>query len=336
MSGSRTVTGRSVRKFVKPRIVVSQCLGFEACRYNGQVLPDSFLSSLQPYVEFVQVCPEVSVGLGVPRDPVRLVSRPGSGAHLRLIQPATDRDLTRPMKCFSTHFLKGLRAVDGFILKSASPSCAVKDAKRYPVSEGSVFAKGPGIFGQAVLERFPEAAVEDEDRLKNLRLREHFLTRVFTLAEFRNFRKSPSIGKLVELHSQHKFLLMAYHQRELRIMGRIVANRQQASSWEVAERYQRHLVRALIRPPRYTSNINVLLHVLGYVSDQLSPQEKAYFLDILAEYRKQQVPLSMALAVMKSWLIRSETRRLLDQVYFEPFPVQLVSLHDSGKRNREL
>ncbi len=325
--------GRSMRKFVKPRIVVSQCLGFEACRYNGEVIPDSFLSSLQPYVEFVQVCPEVSVGLGVPRDPVQLVSLPESGVHLQLVQPATGRDLTLPMEHFSTHFLKGLRAVDGFILKSESPSCAVKDAKRYPALAGQVFTKGPGIFGQAVLEQFPDAAIEDEVRLKTLRLREHFLTRVFTLAEFRNFKESLSMEKLVEFHSRHKFLLMAYHRSELRIMGKIIANHDKASPWEVAKQYQRHLIHALIRPPRYTSNINVLLHTLGYVSDQLSPQDKVYFLGILAQYRRQQVPLSMALAIMERWLMRFGIRYLLDQVYFEPFPAQLVSFYDFGKRN---
>ena len=103
-----------------PIVVVSQCLGFAAVRYNGQMLQDGFVKALADHVQFVQVCPEVGIGLGVPRDPIRIVSDKNGR---RLVQPASGRDLTTDMTRFSDGFLSGAGPVDGFILKSRSPSC---------------------------------------------------------------------------------------------------------------------------------------------------------------------------------------------------------------------
>ena len=111
---------------VKPVVVVSQCLGFAAVRYNGAMLQDDFVRALGEHVRFVQVCPEVGIGLGVPRDPIRIV---GKGSERRLVQPATGRDVTAPMERFSRNFLESVEPVDGFILKSRSPSCGIKDVK---------------------------------------------------------------------------------------------------------------------------------------------------------------------------------------------------------------
>ena len=315
-------------KQARPRVMVSKCLGFEACRYNGEVIPNHFLRALEPHVELLTVCPEVEIGLGTPREPVRLVSPSGSSDDLQLVQPATERDLSQRMKHFANRFLGSLKNIDGFVLKSASPSCGVKDARYHSSAAGGSFRKGPGMFARVVLQRFPHVAVEDEGRLTNLRLREHFLARIFTMARLRAVKENPSILALVRFQTTHKLLLKAYSQKALRDLDRIVANQDRQPLKEVVARYEKHLYSALVRAPRYVSNINVLMHALGYVSDRLTAREKAHFLDLLQKYREHRLALSTPVGVLKSWLIRFDVESLLQQVYFEPFPEALVSLLD--------
>lgn len=320
-------------QFPKPRIVVSKCLGFAACRWNGVTIPDEFVSRLQPHVEFVPVCAEVEIGLGVPRDPVRVVSVDGE---LRLVQPATGKDFTDAMRRFAQGYVDAVGAVDGFILKSRSPSCGIKDVKVYP-SAGTTAptGKGAGFFAAAVLERFGDLPVEDEGRLTNFTIREHFLTRIFALARLRQVVQAGAMRDLVAFQARHKLLLMAYNQTELRALGRIVANPQKRPFADAAAEYQAHFRKALLRAPRTGAIINVLMHALGYFSESLSAREKAFFLDSLERYRARKIPLSAVTAILRSWIVRFENAYLADQVFFDPYPEALAEVTDSGK-GREL
>lgn len=318
-----------MKQTLQPRVVISKCIEFDSCRYDGAMIPSDVVRRLKPHVEFIPVCPEVEIGLGVPRDPIRLVR---IEARERLWQPASGRDLTDYMAGFATGFLDRLREIDGFILKFRSPSCGIKEVRIYNgLEKGPAAAKGAGLFGRAVLERFGELAVEDEGRLRNFRIREHFLTEIFTLARFREARSRMSMGALVNFHTRHKFLLMAYNQKALREMGRVVANPAREATAEVLDRYGDLLRSALARPPRRTSAINVLQHALGYFSDDLTHREKAFFLNSLEKYREMQVPLSVPVGIVNSYIVRFEQDYLSQQVFFDPYPEDLVEVTDSGK-----
>lgn len=241
-----------------PCVVISKCIECGHCRYNGQVIQSAFVRALLPYVTAICVCPEVEMGLGVPRRPVRIIS---TDNQLRLVQPATNTDVTNDMNAFCKTFLTSLPQVDGFILKVRSPSCGLKRVNIYKSATGSPIKKGAGIFGGAVLKMFPHAAVEDEGRLKNTRIREHFLTKLFMLTRFRQIKSIESSMKgLVQFHTKNKFLLMAYNQKEMRILGRITANPEKKSFSAVVSEYERHLWNVLGKAPRYTSVINVCMH----------------------------------------------------------------------------
>jgi len=314
---------------IRPIVVVSKCLGFAHCRYNGLVISDDFVDTLQDHVEFHPICPEVEIGLGVPRDPIRIVS---VDDERKLQQPATGEDLTDRMTRFVDGFLTALPEVDGFILKGRSPSCGLKDVKVYPgIEKTNVIAKGSGFFGSSVMERFPHLAVEDEGRLRNFRIREHFLTRLFTMARFRVVKASNAMKELVRFQSENKLLPMAYNQQEMRSLGRIVANREQKPFREVVVDYGEHLSQAFSRAPRYTSNINVLMHAMGYFSESLTADEKAFFLDSLERYRSGQIPLSVNISLVKSWAVRFQEEYLLQQTFLEPYPEDLMEITDSGK-----
>jgi len=318
-----------LKRFPKPRVVVSRCLGFEACRYDGSILRDRLIDLLEPHVAFVDVCPEAHIGLGTPRLPVRLVQ---FGKELKLLQPGTDVDATRDMQTFIEDFLQNNGDTDGFLLKSRSPSCGISDVKVYATTErAAAIGKGAGMFGAAVLEHFPTAAIEDEGRLRNFNLREHFLIKIFTLARYRECIAKRSAAALIEFHASHKFVFMAYSQQAMREMGRILANPQKKSWKEIEAAYREKLHEALARPARHTSHCNVLEHALGYVSDGLSAQERRHFLATLERYRKRRLPLSSVLAVVRSWIARFQQSYLAQQHYFEPFPEDLIELSDSGK-----
>ena len=312
--------------FPPPRVVVSGCIDFQPCRYNGQRIPNDLIRELGPFVEWVPVCPEVEIGLGTPREPVRLVAR---GDTDRLVQPATGADVTDDMDRFSTSFLDRLGDVDGFLLKSRSPSCGLHGVKVYHGPDASSTARrAPGRFAAAVLERHPTVALEDEGRLRNYRIREHFLTRLFALARLREVRR---MRDLVEFQTVYKLVLMAYNQTRMRELGRLVANPHRRPLDEILPEYRVELGLALRTAPRYTSVINVVEHAYGYVSDELSRDEKEFYRARLRRYREGRIPVSALTSVVEAWATRFGVDYLLRQALFRPFPEELVSLSDSGK-----
>ncbi len=310
-----------MRVFARPIVVVSKCIEFEPVRWDGRIISSDFVKQLKEYVDFVPVCPEVEIGLGIPREPLRLVKK-DEGVHL--IQPATGLDLTQQMESFSKRFLDSLSDVDGFILKSKSPSSAIKDARVYP-SEKKVAAigHGPGIFGKAVLEKNSNKAVEDEKRLLNERIREHFLTKLYTLADFRKVKTTANGNALVDFQGRNKLLLTAYNQIHLHIMGRLVAERKRKPLTETLMEYENYLSAALKRPPKIGSNRNVLTKAAGYFTSKLTHEEKAFLLDSVEKYRSGLQPLSAPLSILKSWIIRFNEDYLDQQTFFEPFPEKL-------------
>lgn len=318
--------------FPKPVLVVSGCLEFEACRYNGQRIPFDLIAELDPFVTFAWTCPEVEVGLGVPREPVRLVAGEDGPEVPRLVQPATGKDVTDEMQGFARRFFGSLEAVDGFILKNRSPSCGLHGVKVYDGPEkSSSRGKTAGIFAQSVLDAYPDLAIEDEGRLRNYRIREHFLTKLFSLARLRQVERSGRMGELVRFQARHKLLLMAYNQTAMRELGRIVANPGGRPFAELATRYRDAFGRALAALPRYTSVVNVLEHASGYFSDQLTGQEKRFFRDQLERYRAGRIPLSGAQTLVHAWAVRFDSDYLLEQAFFRPYPEALMSVSDSGK-----
>jgi len=314
----------SSRSFLRPRLGISRCIEFDHCRYNGDIIASDLVRRLKEHADLVPICPEVEIGLGVPRDPIRIVLR---GQERHLVQPSTGRDLTASMSSFSSEFLDRMGEVDGFILKSRSPSCGVRDVRAYPERQGAApVDRGSGIFGQEVQRRLEGLPVEDEARLRNIKLGEHFLTRAFTLRSFRELGAAARMPDLIGFHSRNKLLLMMYNQTELRNLGRLVANPSGQEPEAVLNEYGAHLRRALSRPPRCTSPVNVLMHAFGYVSKRMKKEERDLFLQNLDMYREARVPLSVCLGLMRSYIVRFQVEYLASQTFFEPFPPGILSV----------
>ena len=313
-----------MREFPRPRIVVSKCIEFDHCRYDGSMIPSDFVKALKPYVDYIPVCPEMEIGLGAPRETIRMVTANGS---IRLMQPATGRDLTEKMNHFARGFLSSLPEVDGFILKFRSPSCGLKDIRVYSGAEKSrAVSKAPGFFGGAVMESFSHLAVEDEGRLRNFNIREHFLTKLYALAFFREARSEGRISSLISFHEANKLLLSSHSQKETKMLGNILANHDGLSYDDLSGRYGEHLTLALARPPRISSRANVFMHALGYFKDDLTARQKELFLQNIQRYKSKKLPSRALLAMLQSWAEGFGQQYLINQSIFQPFPEELVEL----------
>ncbi len=319
----------TARSFARPRIVLSQCLELEACRYDGQRIRDSFVAHLMDHVDVVPVCPEVEIGLGTPRDTIRLVDDDGRA---RLVQPTTGRDLTDAMKSFATAFLDSLGGVDGFVLKSSSPTCGTSQVKVYARAERSpTVRRDSGLFAREILSRFPHLSVEDEGRLRNFDIRHHYLTRLFSLADLRALGDHPRSADLVDFHRRYKHLLFLYDEPGMRELGRIVANADGLDDAPRMARYADRFRTALAREPRRKAHVNVLMHIYGHFKNRLPDPERHEFLQILDEFRDHHLTLRGPLSVIRAWTARFEYDYMADQAYLEPYPRALLLTRDSGK-----
>lgn len=313
----------------KPTVVVSKCLGFCSCRYNGDVLSSAFVESLKPHVNYITTCPEVEIGLGVPRNPVRLVNRGGA---IALYQPVEGKTYTDQMNRYAEAFFDSVGSIHGLILKGRSPSCGIKDVKIYSgVEKSSSSQKGVGIFAWHAIQRYPTLPIEEEGRLTNFAIREHFLTQLYTMFRFQAVKESRSMKGLVQFHSEYKFLLMAYNQTQLRLLGQIVANHENRPINELVEQYEQHLGLAFSRPPARKNYINAFMHIFGYFSDRLSEKEKAYVLDRFQKYRENKIHISAVQNVMRAYAIQHDLDYLLNQAIWSAYPEELLDISDSGK-----
>ena len=312
-------------KFVTPKIVLSRCIEIDPCRYNGLIISSDFVKKLIPHVDIISVCPEVEIGLGTPREALRIVIK---DERMNLIQPKTGLDFTKKMETFVNSFLDSLPEVDGFILKGRSPTSAIKDAKLYtsPNPGAAIKGKGPGFFGKEVLERFSNLAIEDEGRLRNPRIKNNFLTKIFLFARFRKVKKSKSKKILLDFHTVNKLLIKAYNEKEMRILGKIIAEQNQYSYENLIKEYEKHLFLALKNAPKCGSQINVLMNSMGYFSKSLSGEEKKFFLKSLEDYKSGVIPLSVLIGIFNSWLLRFKNEYLLSQSFFEPYPKELADI----------
>jgi len=305
-------------------VFVSRCLGFAACRYDGVAIGDDLIAAMRPHVEFCAVCPEMAVGLGAPRERIRLV---GAGRALRLVQPATGRDLTNPMTHFAALRLTSANGLHGFILKSRSPSCGVSDAKHYARADAKNPAgQGAGMFAAAALRIFPDLPIEDEARLADPRLREHFLTRLFTRAAFEEVARSRLLKALVQFQAANEMLLEAHSRKDAAELRRIVANRERRSLDALLPEYRARLAQALARPGMTGSNVAALLRAMESLSKPPAAKEKARFMAALGKYRAGKLPLSAPRRILRDWIAKNpDDKFLARQTFFEPYPSELDS-----------
>ncbi|HYV20492.1 MAG TPA: DUF523 and DUF1722 domain-containing protein [Verrucomicrobiae bacterium] len=305
------------------RVGISSCLLGQEVRWNGAHKRDAWLvETLGPFVEWVPVCPELEIGLGVPREPIRLEGNPGAP---RLVGRESGADLTDRMEAFAARRVEALAALDlcGYVLKSDSPTCGMERVKVHGTAGGRP-KPGIGLFARTLMDRLPLLPIEEEGRLHDPGLRESFIERVFAFRRLRDLLASrPAAGRLVEFHARHKLQLMAHDPEGARRLGRIVAGAHGAGG-DAAGRYAVSFMETLKRRATPSRHANVLQHMLGYLKRTLDAGDKQEILEAIDEMRLGRLPLVVPLALLRHHLRRHDVRYLLEQVYLNPHPRELM------------
>ena len=307
-----------------PRIGVSSCLLGHEVRFDGGHKRNHFLlAELAPFVEFVPVCPEVEIGLGVPRPTLRLVQQ---GDEVQLREAKTERDHSAAMRRYARRRVAGLAklGLGGYVLKNRSPSCGMERVKVYePGKPGR--RVGRGLFAEVLLEALPNLPVEEEGRLQDTPLRDNFIERVFAYRRLRAlFAGSWRARDVVAFHTAHKLQLMAHATTAYRELGRRVAEVRRAPRAAFREHYECAFMAALARRATPGRNANVLQHMAGHLRKRLDDASRRELADLIEEYRKGAAPLVAPLVLLRHHARHHQVDYLLGQTVLHPDAEELM------------
>jgi uncharacterized protein YbgA (DUF1722 family)/uncharacterized protein YbbK (DUF523 family) len=309
----------------KLRLGISTCLLGEKVRYDGEDSLDHLLAStMSRHVDWVPVCPEVELGLGVPRETIRLV---GDEASPRLVTSTTRVELTARMRELARSRVEALATEDlsGFVFKARSPSCGLARVKIYDDDDDAPRLAATGMFARAFLERCPSLPVAEAEQLHDVERREAFIERVFVMRRWRRLAGG-SHAALVEFHARHKLLLMAHSPAHARALGRLVATGGSGKgrvSALLRESYAAQLQDALARKATRPRHVNVLHHAMGYFKRQLSSVEKQELLDLIEGFRRGELPLIVPITLLAHHARSFGEAYLASQWYLAPEPAEL-------------
>ena len=294
-------------------------------RFDGGHKRDSFLTdTLGPHVEWLRVCPEVEVGMGTPRETLRLV-RDGSGP-VRMLTTRTGIDHTGAMERWSRRRLEELAEEDlsGYVLKKDSPSCGMERVKVFG-SGGMPQRNGRGIYAAALLERFPSLPIEEEGRLSDPVLRENFIERVFAYQRLRRFFAPRwTVGGLVAFHTAHKMTLLSHSPTRYQRLGQLVAAAARSPREALRADYEREFMSTLRIPATTRRHTNVLMHMAGHLKKKLDPLSRKELVATIDEYRRGFVPLIVPLTLLRHHVRVHDIAYLSGQTYLEPHPRELM------------
>lgn len=312
----------------RPRVGISACLLGHPVRHTGNHSHDAALTTtFAPHVEWVPVCPEVEVGMGTPRESVHLEASDGAP---RLVAPRSGIDWTDDMVRYAHARIAGLRALGlhGYILKKSSPTCGMAHVRvHWPDATDPnhrVKNIGRGVFADALLRLWPELPVEEEGRLRNLRLREHFVERVFAYHRWCAFLDgSPGPGELVAFHAAHRLTLHAHSPALAKRLGRTVAEAGRGAFEARLSEYGAWFAECLRAPATMARHGEVLARLYGRIKGALPPEERREFVELIEGFRRGRIPLAVPLTLLRHHLRTRPDAWVLAQTYLAPYPEAL-------------
>ena len=294
---------------------ISSCLLGQRVRYDGTARRDAYIiDTLAPYVEFVPICPEVESGMGVPRPPVQLVGDP---AQPRMLGVSDARlDFTAPMLQFGATVVPRIGSISGYIFKSRSPSCGVRDT---PVvaADGSIRAYGAGLFTRTIVAHNPHLPLQDERALQAPETRDHFFERVFSYRRWQTYvAHTPTLAAVREFHVAYKYSLLAHHQDGYRLLGRMLATAAMSPNFTAS--YAAQFFAAMRTPTTRASHVNVLQHLVGYFKKTATAGERGRVVGLISSYHSGAIALDVVLQELRVLNVRYPNAYLHKQHYLYP------------------
>jgi uncharacterized protein YbgA (DUF1722 family)/uncharacterized protein YbbK (DUF523 family) len=314
----RDAASQCAQATARPRVGVSSCLLGEEVRFNGGHKRCRFLADeLDPFVDWVPYCPEMEIGLGTPREPIRLT------ADGRLVNRSGTADHTASMT--GLPLPSGL---DGYVFKAKSPSCGLSGIPRYRDDGQPAADRGRGLFADRVLAAFPLLAAEDEGRLNDPGLREAFAERIFAAARLRALLARPWEPRdLVAFHARHKLQLLAHDPARCRSAGRVVAAAGDAPRSETVAAYRELFLTAMATPATRGRHANALLHAYSRIGRSAEQPLREDLVARIDGYRRGREPLSVPVALLAHYASGGGLPWLAEQTYLQPFPAELRLRH---------
>lgn len=307
----------------KPKLGVSACLMGVEVRYNGgHKLSDLCTQALHEYFEFIPACPEVAIGLGIPRETIRLVGDPGQPQAVGTVSAGLN--VTRELAEYGEYMARQMDDISGYIFMQKSPSCGLERVKVYRDNGAPFETGGRGIYAQAFCARHPDLPVEEDGRLNDPVLRENFITRVYAYAAWqRLLEEGLSRRALTDFHSRYKYQLMACDVQQYRALGRLLGSMGRSDPAEVGPRYFSQLMQALKKCATRGSHTNVLQHLAGYLKQSVDADARQELHDLILQYHQGIVPLIVPLTLLKHHFRQHPDPYVALQVYMQPHPEPL-------------
>lgn len=307
---------------MKIRLGVSSCLLGQRVRYDGDHKRDVYITEmLARYFEFVPVCPEVAIGLGVPRPPIRLVGTVAKPRAVGVDDPSLD--VTAALATFGRRQGRSLRGISGYIFKSRSPSCGLLRVEVFTRGGGS--RRGTGVYAAALRAARPLLPVVEEEQLRAPALRDNFLERVFAYQRWQRLHASGiSPARLVAFHAAHALSLMAHGSVRCAALERLAARADRRSARSVAARYFECFMEALAHPATRHTHSGALRRAVGYLAPRLDARDRAELRRAIAAYRTGAVSILVPVTLLRRHLRRHPDPRLTGQYYLYPDPRELA------------
>lgn len=304
------------------RLGVSACLLGESVRFDAGHKRNSFVADLLPqYFELVPVCPEVAIGLGVPRQPIRLEGSPEAPRAVGSRTP--ELDVTDALTDYGRRMAAELPDISGYVLKSRSPSCGMERVRVYARSGGAA-RSGRGLYAAAFMAARPLLPVEEEGRLNDPVLRESFVERVYAYRRWQELLAAGATAeRVVDFHTRHKLVLMAHGPERLRELGRLVATAGEQDPDTLAREYGERFMTALSYRATRRRHTDVLFHLMGYLKRSLEAGDKAELVELIHDYRRGLVPLIVPVTLLRHHFRRHPNPYVERQVYLSWQPAGL-------------
>ena len=307
----------------KPKIAISACLLGAEVRFNGGHKESRLCSqALSEHFDFVPLCPEVAIGLGIPRQPIRLIGDPAQPQAVGSVDSSLD--VTRPLHDYGVAMAAAHTDICGYIFMQKSPSCGLERVKVYQDGGRPAELSGRGIYAQAFCAARPDLPVEEDGRLNDPVLRENFLTRVYAYSTWQQLlRAGITRRSLTEFHACYKYQLMAHHPEQYKILGNMLGNLGKNDPREIAPQYFSELMKALKKCATRRTHTNVLQHISGYLKQSISPEDKQEVQYLIGQYLHGIVPLIVPLTLLKHHFRLHPDPYISRQVYLQPHPENL-------------
>lgn len=309
----------------KIKVGVSSCLLGERVRFDSGHKKDKFIKdTLSDYFTLEPFCPEVNIGMTIPREPIRLIATENQTRCVGTKD--ANLDVTDKLEASAEKQKEWHATLSGYILKKDSPSCGMERVKVY--SKGAPSRTGVGIYANRMMKNFPHLPVEEEGRLNDPRLRENFIQHVYIYSRWQALASSGiTIAKLQIFHARHKYIFMSHNQLQAKKLGALLAQVNSNNLEESAAAYLDEMTTTLRIVPTRKGHTNTLQHLQGYLKKVLTTDDRQELASNIQQYRNGYVPLIVPMTLLRHHF-RCNPNNYIDQShYLQPHPKELMLLN---------